>query len=570
VKKQGLGINAHDVGLGSTLKQNLLLVPPNQRSYAWEETHVQTLFDDLSAAIQSDAQPYFLGTLVLTQGEGDRLEVADGQQRLATTSILISAVRDYLETLGSSEKKAAAKYTSDYLLEYDVMTGENTPRLLMNYEDNLFFTQQILISSSETSRTSSVPESSSHQRLYNAAAVARRHVANVVSQFGKPETQAKELYRWIDFITNNAMVIAIKVPDSINAYTMFETLNDRGLRASQTDILKNFYFGRAGDRLSEMQHKWASMAATIESVGSEDLLITYLRHHWTLTHGYTAERELAALVKNEVTGRQQALSLVSDLDNLSTDYAGLQNPIDYIGWNNVDKETRAYIYIITRILEIEQILPLLLAVIKKFSSDQTKAAMRMFLSWSVRFLVAGSGGGGPLDRAYGELSRKVHEGQITTAKQLREQVRPGVLRTDAEFQQAFSKARVTKAVLYRYYLRAVEAHMQGAVNPDLGGTLDESFAYNAEHIMPQRESADWPIAEQTAMQFRRRLGNMVLLNPEQNMRLGNKAFDVKKAVYASCPLLLTQRISEYSTWGPAEIDLWQARMAEMAVKIWTA
>ena len=100
---KGLGINANDVGIGATLNQNSLMVPPNQRSYAWEESHVQTLFEDLSGAISVGSQPYFLGTLVLTQGDTDRLEVADGQQRLATTSILIAAIRDYLEGIGQPE-----------------------------------------------------------------------------------------------------------------------------------------------------------------------------------------------------------------------------------------------------------------------------------------------------------------------------------------------------------------------------------------------------------------------------------------------------------------------------------
>ncbi|KXF78246.1 hypothetical protein ATN84_00075 [Paramesorhizobium deserti] len=149
---KGLGINAHDVGLGATLNQHLLMVPSNQRSYAWEGSHVETLFEDLSTAIQVGEQPYFLGTLVLTQGTGDRLEVADGQQRLATTSILIAAIRDYLETLGSAEKKAALKYTSDYLLIYDENTGEDTPRLQLNYEDNLFFVNNILSSTQDNQR----------------------------------------------------------------------------------------------------------------------------------------------------------------------------------------------------------------------------------------------------------------------------------------------------------------------------------------------------------------------------------------------------------------------------------
>src|SRR5258708_15623351 len=220
------------------------------------------------------------------------------------------------------------------------------------------------------------------------------------------------------------MVISIRVPDHINAYTMFETLNDRGLRASQTDILKNFLFGKAQDRLKEIQTKWSSMVATIETVGDEDLLLTYVRHHWTLTHGYTPERELASLVKNEITGRAQALSMATGLDDYAADYTGLLGPLEYMGWPSIDKRARAYIYITSRILSIEQIQRLLLAVLRKFDPAQATIATRIFLDWSVRVLVAGSGGGGPLDRAYGQLSKHVMHGSMKNSPDLKTKLIP--------------------------------------------------------------------------------------------------------------------------------------------------
>ena len=143
-----------------------------------------------------------------------------------------------------------------------------------------------------------------------------------------------------------------------------------------------------------------------------------------------------------------------------------------------------------------------------------------------------------------------------------------MLRTDAEFKQAFSKARVTKYTLARYYLRALELHREGEANADLGGTLDETYAFNVEHVMPQRESPDWPIDEQVAQQFRKRLGNMVLLSPEDNVKLVSKGFSDKRVLYAKSPLLLTQNVGGFTSWGPAEIDQWQASMADLAVKIW--
>ena len=69
-------------------------------------SHVRTLYEDLSSRDLQGNKAYFLGAIVLTQGAADRLEVADGQQRLATTSILIAAIRDHLEIEGGvAEKK---------------------------------------------------------------------------------------------------------------------------------------------------------------------------------------------------------------------------------------------------------------------------------------------------------------------------------------------------------------------------------------------------------------------------------------------------------------------------------
>src|SRR5271157_5101335 len=86
-------ISFEHIGIGNLLRSGRLRVPPNQRSYKWEEEHVTDLFQDLTKAIDGD--DYFLGTIVLTGAVNPIPEVTDGQQRLATTSILLSAIRDF-------------------------------------------------------------------------------------------------------------------------------------------------------------------------------------------------------------------------------------------------------------------------------------------------------------------------------------------------------------------------------------------------------------------------------------------------------------------------------------------
>lgn len=143
--KAGLGITIGESGIGSVLHGHSLSVPPNQRLYAWEETHVKTLLEDFSRSNDSDDKTYFLGTIVLTPSASGRFEVADGQQRLATTAILVAAIRDYLAAGNVNEVQAASKFTQNFLLEFDENSGEHLPKLKLNSIDNDFFVKNALL-----------------------------------------------------------------------------------------------------------------------------------------------------------------------------------------------------------------------------------------------------------------------------------------------------------------------------------------------------------------------------------------------------------------------------------------
>jgi uncharacterized protein with ParB-like and HNH nuclease domain len=104
-------------GIGKLLRQGRLEVPPNQRSYAWREIHVRNLLQDLNEAVTGQSiDEYFLGTIVLIQKPGEGLSIVDGQQRLATMSILLSRVRDHLDSINrtAAEKFHRRKLSEQY------------------------------------------------------------------------------------------------------------------------------------------------------------------------------------------------------------------------------------------------------------------------------------------------------------------------------------------------------------------------------------------------------------------------------------------------------------------------
>lgn len=92
-------IEAHECTIGSIFSDSYAFeVPPYQRPYAWEEEQTHALLDDLIDAMDNkevSGGVYFLGSIVVIKSPNDsQSKVVDGQQRLTTFTILLSALRD--------------------------------------------------------------------------------------------------------------------------------------------------------------------------------------------------------------------------------------------------------------------------------------------------------------------------------------------------------------------------------------------------------------------------------------------------------------------------------------------
>src|SRR5262249_28980690 len=108
-------------GIGHYLADHFLKVPTNQRSYAWEKEEFKYFWTDILNAMEDrETDDYFIGSLVLAKTNDDYLEVVDGQQRLATTTIILAAIRDYYAE--TANPKRAELVETHYLLSTDEET----------------------------------------------------------------------------------------------------------------------------------------------------------------------------------------------------------------------------------------------------------------------------------------------------------------------------------------------------------------------------------------------------------------------------------------------------------------
>ena len=322
------------MGIGDLLKKGRLEVPPNQRSYAWEDRHIVTLFQDLNEAIGTGNEDYFLGTIVLVQPENGMPTISDGQQRIATITILLCRIRDKLIEIKRSG--SAQSIDTDFLRNIDRNTEETVPRIKLNLEDNSFFVKRIILSPQDSEYISShniEAVRSSNKRILRASELATKFVSDVLATVPS-RAHAEYLLRWVHFIEKAANVAVVTVLDEAAAFRMFETLNDRGLRASQADILKNYFLSRASDNLNEAWAMWNSITSAIETLDDDDSerLVSYIRHFWITTHGQTKARELAEEIKSEITSESKTMEFVNDAARSVQDYVALWQP-HHPKWN---------------------------------------------------------------------------------------------------------------------------------------------------------------------------------------------------------------------------------------------
>jgi hypothetical protein len=548
-------IGFDQLGLGGILRQYQLEVPPNQREYAWGEREVLNLFQDFAKAINDNDSSYFLGTIVTVPRAAGTLEVIDGQQRLATTAILLAAIRNHLRT---AEPVIAEDIENGFLTGINRARRERIPKLRMNLDDNEFFRAYILNSEQvEPSRTS-------HVRLAQAFHEARTQVKRIVSTVAAQD-QGDVLNRWVTFIETGALAVLLRVPSDANAYKMFETLNDRGLKTSQADLVKNYLFGKADKRIHEAQQRWAGMKATLEALDDDDVTVTFLRHALIALRGYLRESEVYDAVQAQAKGEQAAITFLTNLESLSQNYTAIFNP-EHENWNGYADSTRRSIEVLN-LLDIRPLRPLMLAVATKFPIREADVTFKQIVSWAVRLVLASSTRSGSVEVPFAAAANEVMNGQIVSADSLKGRL-SAVVPTDQQFRSAVEVATVSSTKLARYYLRSLEMAAKEEPEPCFIPNDDRS-TINLEHVLPLKPEGNWPnFNEDEHRLFAKRLGNLALLQAKRNSNLRSSDFATKSVVFQETPYTLTRQIASTPVWGPAEIAERQKTLARLALKAW--
>lgn len=545
-------------GIASLLKNGEFRVPIYQRSFAWDTSEVDDFWSDLKEALD-DAEPdYFLGTLVLTPSDEERrLTIIDGQQRLATTSLFLAALRDAWAARGEPDQ--AKDIENRYISTFNRRGRVMVPRLVLNEEDDPFFRRLVI----EASAPPATRES--HERLAAALDSLRLKITSDLDEHGRRAED--RLFKWLEFLDDQSLVITVEVPSEADAFVIFETLNDRGADLTIGDLLKNYLFMRAGRRLETVKSAWVSALATLDVSAETELFISFLRHHWSSKHGAVRERELYADIKKHITNPAQAADYASELVEAGRHYAAILSPSHDYWRTGFSPKTSTNIETLLT-LELEQFRPLLLAIMSFFDRSELQKSLHALVNWSVRGMIVGGIGGGRTEKAFCAAAVSVRSGKTKTTQQLLKQLSQ-VVPDDATFKEAFTRARQTKPRISRYLLLAMERTERGEAEPELVPNSDHDEV-NLEHILPRNAKQHaWPAFQSEEIPvWANRIGNHCLLRKSENARIGNEKWSVKKPILLASSLKLTKSAGRSSDWTRKEIERRQEKLADLALRTW--
>ncbi|HIK12069.1 MAG TPA: DUF262 domain-containing protein [Oscillatoriaceae cyanobacterium M33_DOE_052] len=536
-------------------------VPLFQRDYSWSEEQWEDLWQDIIALHADFSSSHYMGAIVLQTSSQSEKEfiIIDGQQRLATLSIIAIAVIEKIRQLvqqnldpdANQERQEILRRT--YLGDKDPRSLRYSSKLILNQNNNDFYKSNLI-----NLRPPHNPRSlqKSNQLLWQAFTYFSEQLDKLPEIIQNGEQLAAFLS---DTVAQRLMFIQISVQDELNAYTVFETLNARGLELTATDLLKNYLFSlfQGPDDLESAQSQWQRIINTVQM----EQFPEFLRYYLSLRHTRVRRERLFKLVRESVKDAQQAFDLLDQLENYSSLFLALGNPNDEF-WRDTPANP-PYIRELN-LFRVKQAYPTLFAAYQKFEADNFTRLLKLVAVISFRYTIVSSLNPNELEKIYNQTAIDIAKGNITTPRQVFERMRT-VYVANEKFQQDFVLLAIStkgqKRKLVRYILAKLEADASGVeVNED---------SFSIEHILPENPGSDWEpnFTKAQSEEMVYRLGNLTPLEPPVNRDIGNKSYPIKRERYPQSVYALTKGIMA-EEWTPDSIADRQRDLARRAVHIW--
>lgn len=235
-----------------------------QREYRWQRKQAKELMDDLSAQFLQSHRPgnsrgavaqygnYFLGSIILSERDG-QLFIVDGQQRLTTLTLL-------LLLLHRRQGQRPDRVHLEELI-YSERFGERAFNIAV--EDRRVIMSALF--------NGEVPDTGDASESVQTIVARFSDLEELLDELGEELDDAALPY-FCDWLTEKVYLIEIRAASDEDAYTIFETMNDRGLSLSPLDMLKGYLLANISDvgQRNEAARLWRERMEALRKLGKDE------------------------------------------------------------------------------------------------------------------------------------------------------------------------------------------------------------------------------------------------------------------------------------------------------------
>lgn len=537
-----------------------LYIPIFQRKYSWNISQCNQLFNDiLTVGRLNDNTTHFIGSVVYMRNNSDFADVItqrmiiDGQQRLTTVTILISALALYLKEHPLGEDKLNYTDLLVYYLTNSHAHGENKYKLILTNKDKDTIIKIIDNISSSDVLTFNLNDS---KKIKDNFTFFRNNIT-------------KDNVRIILNGLKRLNIIQISLePYRDNPQLIYESLNSTGLELTKSDLIRNYVLmSFPPEEQDEIYNKyWISMEKGFEGT---QLFDKFIRDYLTIkTKHIPGMSNVYNEFKSYNYEQDNMLNILKDLNNYSKYYFAVAFGKDE------EPEIRDAFKKFNQ-LKAQVSYPFLMEVYKdytelKITKNDLINVIKLIESYIFRRLICELPTSS-LSKTFASLYKSLNPEDIVTSLEAQLLLMDAGKRfpENSEVKTNFKKRDLYHSKNILYLLSNLESykHPKNYLN----------FSnYTIEHIMPQNQniSDEWKESlgenyEAIHEKYIHTIGNLTLT--AYNSSLSDSSFKHKQNMengFKDSPLFLNHYIAQVDDWNEEEIKQRAETLSNLALEIW--
>jgi len=544
-----------------------LMIPIYQRTYSWKISECEQLWADIIKAGKDDSiSGHFVGSIVYVErglyqvSSLPRLLVIDGQQRLTTLSLIISALchkmsKDNVSIkLDKEEEEINSKKIANYYLLNNQEEGDEKYKLILTQTDKVSYTKIL-------------------ENLPFSDEDSKRILENY--EFFKEQIEKTDLgivYRGI----SKLIIIDVSLDrEKDNPQLIFESLNSTGLELTQADLIRNYILmGMEKQKQEDLyQNYWYPMEKGFGHSENTKLFDRFMRDYLTIKLGRIP-------TINEIYSEFKKYSFGKDINKVIKDIFEYSKYFVNIA---LDKEPDTEIkeaFTDINELTVDVSYPFILSVYKdyvdkKITKEELLQILRLIESYVFRRAICGVPTNS-LNKTFSTLYNDIDKENYLESTQAVIVLQDSYRRHPAD--EEFKIELMTKDLYHfrnrNYLLRKIENfNRKETVNIE---------SYTIEHIMPQNENLsdewkeelgeDWENIQKTYLHT---LGNLTLTG--YNSEYQDNSFKEKRDMkdknglpigFKDSPIRLNRFLANLENWNEKKIVERAEEIAKQAIDVW--